>query len=459
MVAGPYCTKLLADLGAEVIKVEEPGAGDEARSRGPFLNDIPHRERSGLFFYVNTNKLGVTLDLGNAEGREAFGRLVGETDILVEDRAPGALDSVGLGYESLRQQNPRLVMTSITPFGQTGPYRDYKAYPLNSFHSCGEGHVTPGQSPFPDRPPLKQGRHVGEYEIGIQSALVSLGALHYQRATGLGQFVDISRQEALVGVSSAELSFYPNLGFIPTRGTRGYTIGGIMPCKDGFVEICLYSEQDWEGLVKLMDKPDWAKDEKYKDIPSRAEHSSEVQQLLTDWLMQNTMEEVYQRGQKLRVPIGAYYSPQDLLASAQLKSRGFFVDLDHSEIGKVSCPSAPYRFSKTPWRAGRSAPLLGEHNETVLGERPDDSKRSLSTTSNPGGVPQGAGQTGALSGVTVLEFGGMLAGAVTTRHLSLMGARVIQGRELQANGYHQGAASRRACSLDRSGPDGHVHDQ
>jgi crotonobetainyl-CoA:carnitine CoA-transferase CaiB-like acyl-CoA transferase len=379
MVAGPYCTKLLADLGAEVIKVEQPGVGDEARRRGPFLNDIPQSERSGLFFYLNINKMGVTLSLECAKGIDIFKEIVKGTDILVEDRGPGTLDSRGLGYEVLNRLNPRLVMTSITPFGQSGPYMNYKAYPLNSFHSCGEGYVTPAQNPFPERPPLKQGKYLGEYEVGIHAAVATLGALFYQRATGVGQRVDLSKQEALIAMSTAELSFYPNLGVIPTRGTRGYTVGGIMPCKDGFVEICLYSERDWEGLVKLIGEPQWAKSEEYKDTSSRAEHSSEVQQLLTDWLMQHTMEEIYQRGQKLRVPIGAYYTPEDLLNSAHLKSRGFFAEREHRELGRITCPTAPYKFSKTPWRGERTAPLLGEHNETIYHTRLGYSKEDLAT--------------------------------------------------------------------------------
>jgi crotonobetainyl-CoA:carnitine CoA-transferase CaiB-like acyl-CoA transferase len=144
-----------------------------------------------------------------------------------------------------------------------------------------------------------------------------------------------------------------------------------MPCKDGFVEICLYSEQDWQGLVNLMDEPEWAKEEKYKDIPSRAARSEEVQQLLADWLMQHTMEEIYQAGQKLRVPIGAYYSPKDLISSVQLGHRGFFAEFDHAEMGKVTCPTAPYKLSKTPWNGIRAAPLLGEHNELIYQDRLD----------------------------------------------------------------------------------------
>ncbi|UCC59699.1 MAG: CoA transferase, partial [Dehalococcoidia bacterium] len=138
------------------------------------------------------------------------------------------------------------------------------------------------------------------------------------------------------------------------------------------------------GLVKLMGDPAWARDEKYKDIPSRAEHGSEVQQLLTDWLMQHTMEEIYQGGQKHRVPIGAYYSPRDLLDSEHLKSRRFFADIDHPEMGTVTCPTAPYRFSRTPWRAERAAPLIGEHNEAIYHERLGYSKEDLVTMTGLG---------------------------------------------------------------------------
>ncbi|MFC1974103.1 CoA transferase, partial [Chloroflexota bacterium] len=161
MAAGPYCTKLMADLGAEVIKVEKPGIGDEARHRGPFLNDEPNPEKSGLFLHLNTNKLGVTLNLENVKGQKIFKELAKEAHVVVEDRPPGKLAELGLGYNTLKEINPSLIMSSITPFGQTGPYKDYKAYPLNTFHSCGEGYVTPGQNNFPDYPPLKVGRFVG----------------------------------------------------------------------------------------------------------------------------------------------------------------------------------------------------------------------------------------------------------------------------------------------------------
>jgi crotonobetainyl-CoA:carnitine CoA-transferase CaiB-like acyl-CoA transferase len=140
LVAGPYCAKLLADLGAKTVKVEEPGVGDEARRQGPFLGDVPHSERSGLFLFLNTNKLGITLNLKNPRGREIFSGLVKESDILVEDYSPREAKALGLDYETLGQLNPRLVVCSITPFGETGPYRDYKSYCLNTLHAGGDGY-------------------------------------------------------------------------------------------------------------------------------------------------------------------------------------------------------------------------------------------------------------------------------------------------------------------------------
>ncbi|MFC1926270.1 CaiB/BaiF CoA transferase family protein [Chloroflexota bacterium] len=377
MAAGPYCTKLMADLGAEVIKVEKPDTGDEARHRGPFLNDEPNPEQSGLFLYLNTNKLGITLNLENARGRKIFKELVKETHVLVEDKAPGKLAELGLGYDVLKEINPSLIMASITPFGQTGPYKDYKAYPLNTFHSCGEGYVTPGQNNFPDYPPLKVGRYVGEYEAAIVASVAIMGAVYHQMESGEGQYIDVSKQEALVTMGVMELTRYPNTGEIPTRGTRGYTVGGFMPCKDGFVEFCLYSQRDWEGLVDLMGTPEWTKDEKFKDQASRAANCTELQQNITNWLMQNDKEYIYQGGQKRKVPVGAYYTPKDLVNSEHIKHRGFFAEIDHPKMGRLTVPTAPYNLTKTPWHGERGAPLLGEHNEEIYQKRLGYSQQDL----------------------------------------------------------------------------------
>jgi crotonobetainyl-CoA:carnitine CoA-transferase CaiB-like acyl-CoA transferase len=377
LAAGPYCTKLMADLGAEVIKLEMPGVGDEARRRGPFLNDIPHPERSGLFLYLNTNKLGVTLNIESKKGKELFKELIADVDILVEDKPPGMLSGLGLGPDVLSELNPRLVITSITPFGQTGPYKDYKAYPLNSFHSGGEGFVTPTGDPFPDRPPLKVARYSGEYDVGIHSMLATLAALYYQRATGLGQQVDISKQEALIDINTYELLAYPYVGWYPNRATVLNPLGGIMPAKDGHAQLAMYEELQWDALARLMGNPEWTKEELFTNPDVRRQRSEEVQQHLREWTSQHTKHHIYHEGQKAGVATGAYQTPEEIMNSEQLNSRGFFAELDHPEMGRITYPTAPYKFSKTPWQGRRGAPLLGEHNEEIYCSRLGHSKEDL----------------------------------------------------------------------------------
>jgi len=377
MVAGPYCTKLMADLGAEVIKIEEPRSGDEARRRGPFLNDTPNPEQSLLFLNLNTNKLGITLDLHNRKGRGILKELVKDADILVEDNPPSSLTEIGLGYETLKKLNPKLIMVSITPFGQTGPYRYYKAYPFNMFHASGEGYLTPAGDPYPDRPPLNMDNYVGEYAIGIYGTLAAASALYWQRVTGNGQYIDMSRQEALMSISALDVAQYPTTGEIPLRIHRAHIVGGIMPCKDGWIELSIYSESNWQGLVKLFGKPDWAKHERFKDASSRAENAKELNQLIAKSLMKLDKHDIYHRGQQLGVPAGIYFTAEDLFDSEQEKSRGFFRQLNHPQAGELYYPTAPYKFSESTWQARRSAPLLGEHNEEIYHHRLGYAKQEL----------------------------------------------------------------------------------
>jgi CoA:oxalate CoA-transferase len=386
MVAGPYCTKLLADLGAEVIKIEKPGVGDESRKRAPFLNDIPHPERSGLFLYLNTNKLGITLNIENSAGKKVFTELAKESDVLVEDTPPGMMRKLGLDYKVLREINPKLIMSSITPFGQTGPYSDYKAYHLNTFHSGGEGYLTPAWmgTGYLHRPPLNQGKYVGEYESGISAAVATLGALYRQRLSGLGQSIDVSKQQALIALNPRELACYPNDGWLVSRATRTLRFGGIIPCKDGYVELDLYEEHEWQALVTLMGSPEWTKDERFKDRLSRAKHGIELNQLIEEWMKHHTKEEIHHKGQALGCPVAPYSTTKEVVNSGQMKARGFFVDIDHPEAGKFRYPSAPYKFSKTPWRADHPAPLLGQHNEEVYCQRLGYSKQELIQLRNAG---------------------------------------------------------------------------
>jgi CoA:oxalate CoA-transferase len=365
-VAGPYCAKLLADLGAEVLKIEEPLVGDEARRRGPFLNDVPHPERSGLFLYVNTNKMGVTLNINTGTGREIFKRLVDWADILIEDKPPGAMEELGLDYDSLRAINPRLIMTSITPFGQTGPYRDYKAYHLNIIHSAGAGYVTPGEVSDLNREPLKGGGLLDDYTSGLTAAVATMGAAYSQWATDLGQHIDVSRQEAVMQLDKVEIGQYPNDGTIPSRRQR---TSSVIPCKDGYFHYVTPRDYDWEAFAKVMGNPDWATDERLKLRTFQDEKGEELKERISQWSLGLTKEEIYHQAQTGRVPLGAIRTAEEVVNWPQREARGFFAEIDHPEAGKFKYPSAPYLFSETPWAATRPAPLLGQHNEEVYCRR------------------------------------------------------------------------------------------
>jgi len=378
--AGPYCSKLLADLGAEVIKVERPGVGDDARRRGPFLHDVPHAERSGLFLYLNTNKLGVTLNLNSATGKAIFKRLITSADILVDDSPPGQMKELGLGYDALKEINPRLIMTSISPFGQTGPYRDYKAYYLNTYHASGAGYLLPSSSPQPNREPIKGPGLLGEYDAGLSAAVATLGALYWRGVSGLGQHIDASKQEALMALEKMELARFHSDGKSPSRNLTGRPHHGLMRSKDGgYVLLMVGPQQDaqWPGLVELMGNPEWAKDEMFSTEEKRREHAVDFRERVVEWARDHTADELFHGAQGKRLPAAAVNSPGEFLSSPQLEARGFLVDIDHPVAGKLKYPSGPYHFSKTPWRVERPAPLIGQHNAEVFCNRLGYTKQDL----------------------------------------------------------------------------------
>ncbi len=365
MVAGPYCAKLMGDLGADVIKVEAP-EGDPARRREPFLDDLPGPERRGLFLYLNTSKRGVTLDLETAAGREVFARLLRWADVVVTDVAPEHAAALGLDYRSLAQVNRSLVVTAITPYGQSGPHRDHKAYPLNSFHAGGEGSLLPVGPQHLHQPPVRAGTFVSEYDAAINAAVATLAAVYWQRATGEGQLVDVSRQESSMAICRITVGKYTSpQHMLEARATRRRRLGNLIQCKDGYVEMMPHDDHFWEGTVELMEHPGWASDPRFATNTDRAIHTDELNDLITDWAKDHTKEEIYVNGQALRAPTGMVSTPADVLANPQLQARGFFVEIEHPVVGRVRYPSAPYRLSETPW-AARRAPLLGEHNDEVF---------------------------------------------------------------------------------------------
>jgi len=377
-VSGPYCSKLLADMGAEVIKIEPPMVGDSARRREPFLDDVPGLERSGFFLFLNTSKLGITLDPDTATGRDIFLKLVAGCDVLIEDNPPLFMKERGFDYESLSKINPRLIMTSITPFGQSGPYRDYRAYHLNTYHGSGVARVLSSILPKETPVPVKGPGFLGDMDAGLCAATATVAALYGRLFSGVGQHIDISKQEALMALERVEIGMYGNEG--ETKFSTVFMqqmVGGLQRCKDGYVLITLGGNHHWAGLLKLMGDPDWSKEEKFQGELGKYKHAQEINAYIADWIKDYNKEDLYHRCQKLNCPIGMVTTVADLVASKQLESRGFFGEVEHPVMGRVKCPTAPYHFSGTPHRFHRPAPMLGEHNGEIFVDRLGYGKEEL----------------------------------------------------------------------------------
>ena len=387
VISAPYCTKLMAGLGTEVIKVEKPGIGDKARSNGPFPKDLPHSEKSGLFLSLNANKLGITLNPDKHQGKEIFKRLIETADVLVENNAPGHMTELGLGYDSLKAINPGLVMVSITPFGQTGPYRDYKAYHINS---CGMGGMSVGIGD-PKREPLTMPLAQGGYQAGGHAAAAVMAALLARRKTARGQYIDISEVEVWATAHAGQnVLIYPYKG---VNGIRKGVHGGrfypneIFQCKDGYVSLITPQLEQWKRFVELLGTPEWSKSPKYRDRKTIAEQNpDEVNALISPWMMAHTKAEILKICQDKRVPCVPIYDISEVIIHPQIKGTDFFVELQHPKAGKLKYPKGPCTFEKTDWEWYQAAPRLGEHNEQIFCDRLGYSRTELAAMQKSGVV-------------------------------------------------------------------------
>jgi crotonobetainyl-CoA:carnitine CoA-transferase CaiB-like acyl-CoA transferase len=364
-VSSSYATKQLADLGAEVIKVERPGIGDTARRRGPFAG-APDPERSGLFLYLNTNKHGVAIDLERAEGREVLTRLAATADLLVHNVPPRAIAPLGLDDRELRARNPRLVVTSISPFGLSGPNRDLRMHDLNLWCAGGIAALNGGGPGSDDMPPLKGFGQQAGFQAGLNAAVGSLGALLSALATGEGQLVEVSVQECLTSILEMTYEFYPYMALVASRlGQKPIAPLDFLECKDGWIFICCVEEHQWHRFVELAGNPEWASMELFENRMSRAANWDALNIFLSEYAAGLTVDELYHRAQARRVPFAPVSTMGDLLSSEHLKTRGFFATVDDGG-GAVTMPGAPYRHAATPWRIRKRAPRLGEDTDRVL---------------------------------------------------------------------------------------------
>ena len=373
-IAGPYCTKLLADYGASITKIEKPGTGDRARKIGPFFGDDPHKEKSGLFLYLNTSKQGITLNLKSRAGVDIFKELLKDTDILVENFSPGVMPGLGLDYETLEKINPNLIMTSISNFGQSGPYRDYQATEIVTDAMGGWMSIIG----HPDREPLKPGGHQSQFVAGLFGALGTITAFYGQEMTGIGQHIDISIMEAVLYIQMNITQNYSYYNRITNR--LGNVVlpppGSILPCRDGYIGAIAVTTEQWRTLCHWMGMPELAEDPKFLTRIERAENLDELNAMLIPWLLEHDQEELFREGQKRRLPFAVPASTKMLLESRHLNDREYFTEVEHPATGNVRYPGAQFNMGDLPYQLKR-APLLGEHNEKIYCNRLGYSKNQL----------------------------------------------------------------------------------
>jgi CoA:oxalate CoA-transferase len=387
MVSAPYCSKLLADLGADVIKVERPKVGDRARTRGPFPKDDPHPEKSGLFLYLNANKRGITLDLAQREGMELLERLAADADVLIHNVMPSDMDRVGLTYDRMKRANPNLIMTSITPFGLSGPNRNWRAEDLTVWCAGGVCVLNGGGPEHADLPPLKTFGQQSGYQAGVHAAVPTLAAALARLNGEAGQHIEVSGQEAIISQLEMTLEYWPYMKMIATRlGQKPIQPVETMQCKDGYIYLCCIEEHQWRGFVEIMGSPEWAGEEIFKDRLTRGANWDALKVFLEEWVSQQTVFDLYRKAQAKRVPFAPVSTMGDLLGNEHLKSRGFFVEINQPLAGTHKYPGAPLKYRRTPWQLRSPAPTLGQHNAEVFGGKLNLSQTRIDELKRKGAI-------------------------------------------------------------------------
>ena len=333
-IAGPLCAKLLGDFGADVIKVE-PRGGESGRRLPPFFQDDPHPEKSLFFLLLNLNKRGITLDVETPRGAEIFTQLVRLADVVVESFPPGHLARLGLDHACLERENPGLVMTSITPFGQSGPHSQYEGEEIVAYAMSGMMSI----SGTTDREPLKHGGFQAQYEAGLNGALATLFTLVLRDTTGAGQHVDVSIQEVVSSTLVAAQPLYSFAGGVQSRRRPGGSMfGNVMPCQDGYCVSQAGGGASWDDVARFYGRAE-LNDERFRDVDQRIINGQALDDILIEATRDRTMAEMFKTAsEQYRMLFGIVQTPGDLADCPQLDARGFYQEVEHPVIGKVKVP-------------------------------------------------------------------------------------------------------------------------
>ncbi len=365
VIAGPFCTAMLADMGAEVIKVELPGRGDDGRYGYPAVDGEPV-----VFLALNRNKKGITLDLRKDEGRVLFRRLLGKADVLVENFAAGTMAQWGLGYEQLRDEFPSLIYAALSGFGQTGPYAGRTSYDIIAQAMGGLMALTG----FPDGPPVRGGGSLADFIGGAYLAIGILCALHYRARTGQGQLVDISNTDVVFTLLDNWQTIYAMTGQLPQRYGNRHPFTAPYDCHrtrdGGYVVVGVGNNQLFRQLMEAIGRPELGRDERFRKPQARLQNADEINKIVGAWVAERTVEEVMAvlgpAGANL--PCAPVMTVDRLLDDPQVQAREMMVSLPHPKLGQVPVTGSPFKLSASPPRLRHLGPALGEHNDEIYGD-------------------------------------------------------------------------------------------
>ena len=365
MISAPYAAKLLADAGAEVTKLESPVVGDNARRYGPWPDDIPHPERSGLFLYLNSNKQGITANLQTPTGRSILRRLAAECDVVIHNVPPTDLEQLGLDYDALAADNPGLVMASISPYGLSGPWRDYRAYDINLGAAGG---INEGLGE-PDREPLTFGTPEVGYFAGMAAASSVVMALLGRESHG-GQHIDIAEAETMAGLYNGPEALMAVYEWRVTRRTGHHALdfpypNCILRCKDGHVFVGSPEGRQWRRLLEIMGMPEWSQEPRLRNRTTMNNlYADEVDTYLEEWLADYTKAELLEIALEHRIPLAPVRTYEEVRNDPSLAD--LFIEINRDDTGPVAYPGVPYRLADTDTTLPVPAPTLGQHNPEIL---------------------------------------------------------------------------------------------
>lgn len=362
VLAGPVCTMMLADMGAEVIKIEMAGRGDDSRAFSPFKNG-----ESAYFLNLNRNKKGVTLNLKSEKGKEIFRQMVKKADIVVENYRPGVMERLGLGYEELKKINPALVYGAVSGFGHSGPYSQRPGYDAIGQAMSGLMSTTG----WPDSGPTRIGLPMADYLAGLSAAVGILGALHSRERTGKGQKVDIALMDCGIASMQVIQTYYLVEGRIPQRiGNRyesNYPTDGF-PAKDGDIMVSAANDKLWCAMCDVMKRPDLKDSEKTITNKERLENWPYIREEIIKWSGERTVAEAVDELLKGGVPAAPINNIEQVVHDPHVKAREMFVEMEHPKAGKLTVTGSQLKLSETPVSIERPAPSLGQDNDLVYGE-------------------------------------------------------------------------------------------